>query len=53
MTSTPSPGVPNSPMQSEKSKRYDRQLRLWGDHGQVDKSIGINWYSVEDVGSKL
>jgi hypothetical protein len=35
MTSTPSPGVPNSPMQSEKSKRYDRQLRLWGDHGQV------------------
>lgn len=40
MTSTPSPGVPiheslpNSPHQSEKSKRYDRQLRLWGDHGQ-------------------
>jgi len=26
--------MPNSPLQSEKSKRYDRQLRLWGDHGQ-------------------
>jgi len=41
MTSTPSPSVPvlesppNSPHQSEKSKRYDRQLRLWGDHGQT------------------
>jgi len=34
MSSTPSPGMPNSPMQSEKAKRYDRQLRLWGDHGQ-------------------
>jgi len=34
MTSTPSPGLPNSPHQTEKSKRYDRQLRLWGDHGQ-------------------
>ncbi|KAF6201185.1 hypothetical protein GE061_005632 [Apolygus lucorum] len=28
-----SPG-PKSPEQSEKSKKYDRQLRLWGDHGQ-------------------
>ena len=35
MSSTPSPGMPNSPLQSEKAKRYDRQLRLWGDHGQV------------------
>jgi len=26
--------MPNSPLQSEKAKRYDRQLRLWGDHGQ-------------------
>ena len=34
MSSTPSPGMPNSPLQSEKAKRYDRQLRLWGDHGQ-------------------
>ncbi|XP_044734118.1 NEDD8-activating enzyme E1 regulatory subunit [Chrysoperla carnea] len=29
--STPSP---KSPEPSEKSKKYDRQLRLWGDHGQ-------------------
>jgi len=35
MSSTPSPGLPNSPLQSEKAKRYDRQLRLWGDHGQT------------------
>ena len=42
MTSTPSPGgsetLPPSPSltcaQSAKDKRYDRQLRLWGDHGQ-------------------
>ncbi|KAK9885901.1 hypothetical protein WA026_013775 [Henosepilachna vigintioctopunctata] len=26
---------PKSPEQTEKSKKYDRQLRLWGDHGQV------------------
>uniref|UniRef100_A0AAR5P3F2 NEDD8-activating enzyme E1 regulatory subunit n=1 Tax=Dendroctonus ponderosae TaxID=77166 RepID=A0AAR5P3F2_DENPD len=26
--------VPKSPEQSEKSRKYDRQLRLWGDHGQ-------------------
>ncbi|XP_065210292.1 NEDD8-activating enzyme E1 regulatory subunit isoform X2 [Planococcus citri] len=25
---------PKSPEQSEKNKKYDRQLRLWGDHGQ-------------------
>ncbi|XP_026730640.1 NEDD8-activating enzyme E1 regulatory subunit [Trichoplusia ni] len=25
---------PKSPEQSEKTKQYDRQLRLWGDHGQ-------------------
>ena len=44
MASTPSPGesenVPPSPSslsgaQSAKAKRYDRQLRLWGDHGQA------------------
>jgi len=35
MSSTPSPCLPPSPLQSEKSKRYDRQLRLWGDHGQA------------------
>lgn len=35
MSSTPSPCLPPSPLQSEKSKRYDRQLRLWGDHGQT------------------
>ncbi|CAA9996397.1 unnamed protein product [Nesidiocoris tenuis] len=29
-----SPG-PKSPEQSEKSRKYDRQLRLWGDHGQA------------------
>ncbi|XP_030746523.1 nedd8-activating enzyme E1 regulatory subunit [Sitophilus oryzae] len=26
--------APKSPEQNEKSKKYDRQLRLWGDHGQ-------------------
>ncbi|XP_053608820.1 NEDD8-activating enzyme E1 regulatory subunit-like [Plodia interpunctella] len=26
---------PKSPEQSEKNKQYDRQLRLWGDHGQL------------------
>ncbi|CAG9856925.1 unnamed protein product [Phyllotreta striolata] len=26
--------APKSPEQSDKSKKYDRQLRLWGDHGQ-------------------
>ncbi|XP_041981515.1 NEDD8-activating enzyme E1 regulatory subunit [Aricia agestis] len=26
---------PKSPEQSEKTKQYDRQLRLWGDHGQA------------------
>ncbi|CAH1390420.1 unnamed protein product [Nezara viridula] len=27
--------APKSPEQSDKSKKYDRQLRLWGDHGQT------------------
>ncbi|GLH15708.1 hypothetical protein R5R35_001352 [Gryllus longicercus] len=27
--------APKSPEQSEKNKKYDRQLRLWGDHGQA------------------
>ncbi|XP_011308267.1 NEDD8-activating enzyme E1 regulatory subunit [Fopius arisanus] len=27
--------APKSPEQSEKNRKYDRQLRLWGDHGQV------------------
>ena len=43
MASTPSPGgsetLPSSPLstgaQNAKAKRYDRQLRLWGDHGQI------------------
>ncbi|XP_016841229.1 NEDD8-activating enzyme E1 regulatory subunit [Nasonia vitripennis] len=26
--------APKSPEQSEKSRKYDRQLRLWNDHGQ-------------------
>lgn len=26
---------PKSPEQTEKTKQYDRQLRLWGDHGQA------------------
>ncbi|XP_014218170.1 NEDD8-activating enzyme E1 regulatory subunit [Copidosoma floridanum] len=26
---------PKSPEQSEKSRKYDRQLRLWNDHGQA------------------
>ncbi|XP_057667798.1 NEDD8-activating enzyme E1 regulatory subunit [Diorhabda carinulata] len=26
--------APKSPEQTDKSKKYDRQLRLWGDHGQ-------------------
>ena len=29
----PTSSLPSSPS-SEKSRRYDRQLRLWGDHGQ-------------------
>lgn len=44
MTSTPSPlgrpltasgSLPGSPLGAEKTRRYDRQLRLWGDHGQT------------------
>ncbi|XP_076673958.1 nedd8-activating enzyme E1 regulatory subunit APP-BP1 isoform X1 [Andrena cerasifolii] len=27
--------APKSPEQSEKNRKYDRQLRLWGDHGQA------------------
>lgn len=27
--------APKSPELSEKTKKYDRQLRLWGDHGQA------------------
>lgn len=27
--------APKSPEQSDKTKKYDRQLRLWGDHGQA------------------
>ncbi|XP_067011106.1 NEDD8-activating enzyme E1 regulatory subunit [Anabrus simplex] len=27
---------PKSPEQSEKTRKYDRQLRLWGDHGQAE-----------------
>ncbi|XP_046411333.1 NEDD8-activating enzyme E1 regulatory subunit isoform X1 [Neodiprion fabricii] len=26
---------PKSPEQSERTRKYDRQLRLWGDHGQA------------------
>lgn len=26
--------TPKSPEQNDKTKKYDRQLRLWGDHGQ-------------------
>ncbi|CAG5097669.1 Similar to Nae1: NEDD8-activating enzyme E1 regulatory subunit (Rattus norvegicus) [Cotesia congregata] len=26
---------PKSPEQSDKNRKYDRQLRLWGDHGQA------------------
>lgn len=26
---------PKSPEQSDKNKKYDRQIRLWGEHGQV------------------
>lgn len=41
MSRVPSPGVdassksPGPVVESEKTKRYDRQLRLWGDHGQA------------------
>ncbi|XP_072940761.1 NEDD8-activating enzyme E1 regulatory subunit [Epargyreus clarus] len=31
---------PKSPEQSEKNKQYDRQLRLWGDHGQAALESG-------------
>lgn len=27
--------APKSPEQTEKNRKYDRQLRLWGDHGQT------------------
>ncbi|XP_020709378.1 NEDD8-activating enzyme E1 regulatory subunit isoform X2 [Athalia rosae] len=27
--------APKSPEQSERTRKYDRQLRLWGDHGQA------------------
>lgn len=27
--------APKSPEQSERNRKYDRQLRLWGDHGQA------------------
>lgn len=27
--------MPETTISSEKSKKYDRQLRLWGDHGQI------------------
>ncbi|XP_043514722.1 NEDD8-activating enzyme E1 regulatory subunit [Frieseomelitta varia] len=27
--------APKSPEQSERNRKYDRQLRLWGDHGQT------------------
>ncbi|CAK9828110.1 NEDD8-activating enzyme E1 regulatory subunit [Anthophora retusa] len=27
--------APKSPEQSERNRKYDRQLRLWGDHGQI------------------
>lgn len=27
--------MPDNTISSEKSKKYDRQLRLWGDHGQI------------------
>ncbi|XP_011497126.1 PREDICTED: NEDD8-activating enzyme E1 regulatory subunit isoform X2 [Ceratosolen solmsi marchali] len=27
--------IPKSPEQSEKNRKYDRQLRLWNDHGQA------------------
>ncbi|EDW18369.1 nedd8-activating enzyme E1 regulatory subunit isoform X1 [Drosophila mojavensis] len=30
-----SPAPPKSPELSDKSKKYDRQIRLWGDHGQA------------------
>lgn len=36
-TPTPLSSWPSSPSggaQNEKTRRYDRQLRLWGDHGQ-------------------
>lgn len=26
--------APKSPEQSDKSRKYDRQIRLWGEHGQ-------------------
>ncbi|XP_046390416.1 NEDD8-activating enzyme E1 regulatory subunit [Ischnura elegans] len=32
--------APKSPEQSEKAKKYDRQLRLWGDHGQAALEAG-------------
>ncbi|KAH8418195.1 hypothetical protein KR222_000376 [Zaprionus bogoriensis] len=30
-----SPAPPKSPELSDKSKKYDRQIRLWGEHGQT------------------
>ena len=34
ISSSPLPSSPSSTTTSEKNRRYDRQLRLWGDHGQ-------------------
>ncbi|XP_043288397.1 NEDD8-activating enzyme E1 regulatory subunit [Venturia canescens] len=31
--------APKSPEQSEKNRKYDRQLRLWGDHGQASLEV--------------
>lgn len=54
MSSTPSPGLPNSPMQSEKSRRYDRQLRLWGDHGQTAlERANVCLINAETVGTEI
>jgi len=54
MSSTPSPGLPSSPLQSEKAKRYDRQLRLWGDHGQAAlERASVCLVNAEAVGTEI
>uniref|UniRef100_A0A1B6BZM3 NEDD8-activating enzyme E1 regulatory subunit n=1 Tax=Clastoptera arizonana TaxID=38151 RepID=A0A1B6BZM3_9HEMI len=46
--------APKSPEVSEKTKKYDRQLRLWGDHGQSAlESANVCLINVTGVGTEI
>ncbi|CAB0039703.1 unnamed protein product [Trichogramma brassicae] len=46
--------APKSPEQSEKSRKYDRQLRLWNDHGQaLLESAHICLINANAVGTEI